>query len=90
RLGYDADQVRIQPKYNIGRFHVKYTTAEALRDTLKVEIGYTRRMPILKEDARLEFHHPQRETHAPILTPSREEIFANKFCTMLARKGPGM
>jgi predicted nucleotidyltransferase component of viral defense system len=88
--GYDDDQVRIQPKYNIGRFHVKYKTAEALKDTFKVEIGYTRRIPILREDEPLVFHHPIGETSVPILTPSREEIFANKFSTMLARKGRGM
>ena len=87
-LGYDDDQFRIQPKYNIGRFHVKYTNSEGLGDTLKVEIGYTRRMPILREDALLEFRHPLSEVSVPITTPAREEIFANKFCTMLARKGP--
>jgi predicted nucleotidyltransferase component of viral defense system len=87
--GYADDQFRIQPKYNIGRFHVKYTNFEGLKDTLKVEIGYTRRMPILKQDAYLEFHHPLRDASLPIMSPSREEIFANKFCTMLARKGPG-
>jgi len=87
-LGYDDDQFRIQPRYNIGRFHVKYTNREGVRDSLKVEIGYTRRMPILREDALLEFHHPSGEAGATIRTPRREEIFANKFCTMLARKGP--
>lgn len=90
RQGYGDDQFRIQPKYNIGRFHVKYTNSEGVKDTLKVEIGYTRRMPILENDAWLEFHHPRREASASIRTPTREEIFANKFCTMLARKGPGM
>ena len=89
-LGYEDDQFRIQPRYNIGRFHVKYTTREGLRDTLKVEIGYTRRMPILKDDTWLEFHHPLHGASASIRTPTREEIFANKYCTMLARKGPGM
>jgi predicted nucleotidyltransferase component of viral defense system len=89
-LGYGDDQFRIQPKYNIGRFHVKYTNREGVRDSLKIEVGYTRRMPILREDASLEFHHPIHESSVSIRTPSREEIFANKFCTMLARKGPGM
>lgn len=89
-LGYADDQFRIQPRYNIGRFHVKYTNREGVRDSLKVEIGYTRRMPILREDAWLEFHHPIHDASASIMTPFREEIFANKFCTMLARKGPGM
>ncbi len=87
-LWYEDDQFRIQPPYNIGRFHIKYTNQEGVRDSLKVEIGYTRRMPILREDVLLEFHHPLQRGSTPIRTPSREEIFANKFCTMLARKGP--
>jgi predicted nucleotidyltransferase component of viral defense system len=89
-LGYADDQFRIQPRYNIGRFHVKYTNQDGVRDSLKVEIGYTRRMPILRADASIEFLHPLSDASVSITSPSREEIFANKFCTMLARKGPGM
>ncbi len=87
-LGYDDDQFRIQPRFNIGRFHIKYTNRDGVRDSLKVEIGYTRRMPILREDTWHDFHHPVHGASTSIRTPCREEIFANKFCTMLARKGP--
>lgn len=51
-LGYGDDQFKIQPRYNIGRFHVKYTNRDGVKDSLKIEIGYSRRMPILREDAR--------------------------------------
>lgn len=86
-LGYTDEDVRIQPRYNLGRFHVKYSNREGMRDSLKVEIGYTRRMPVLRDDARITFHHPIGGDAAVVRTPKPEELFANKVCTMLSRKG---
>ncbi len=86
-LGYTREQVRIQPFYNLGRFHVHYTTSEDIPDSLKVEIGYMRRMPILRTDARLPFVHPVTGERTMVTTAQREEAFANKVCTLVSRKG---
>ena len=50
-------------------------------------IGYTRRIPDTRSDARLSFEHPMKGGRAEVLTPISEELFANKWCTMVARVG---
>jgi predicted nucleotidyltransferase component of viral defense system len=86
-LGYTQDQVRIQAYYNLGSFLVHYSTSEDIPDSLKVEIGYMRRMPILRTDARLPFVHPATGERTMVTTAQREEAFANKVCTLVSRKG---
>ena len=86
-LGYAHGQVRIQAFYNLGRFHIHYETSEGIPDSLKIEIGYMRRMPILRTDARLPFIHPSTGERAMVTTAQREEAFANKVCTLVARRG---
>lgn len=86
-LGYRMEDVRIQPRYNIGRFHVNYVSPEGLKDSFKVEIGYTRRIPDTLADARMTFEHPMTGEGAKVLTPRSEELIANKWCTMVARTG---
>jgi predicted nucleotidyltransferase component of viral defense system len=86
-LGYGRDDTRIQPRYNLGRFQVHYRTSDGVKDSFKIEIGYTRRIPDTRTDARLPFKHPINGTRAEVLTPISEELFANKWCTMVARIG---
>ena len=45
-----------------------------------------RRTPILKTDAQAEFKHIGTQETFKATTPLREELFANKWCTMLYRK----
>jgi len=85
--GYYTDDIRIQPRYNLGRFQVHYRSSEGVKDSFKIEIGYTRRIPDTRTDTRLTFEHPIEGNGAKILTPVSEELFANKWCTMVARTG---
>lgn len=86
-LGYAREDIRIQPRYNIGRFHIGYKSTEGLRDSFKIEIGYTRRIPDTVSDAMMTFEHPVSGRSGRVLTPVTEELFANKWCTMVARAG---
>jgi len=86
-LGYVRDDIRIQPRYNLGRFQVHYRTSEGLKDSFKIEIGYMRRLPSSRSDTRLPFEHPIDGRKAFVLTPVPEELYANKWCTMVSRSG---
>ena len=44
-----------------------------------------RRIPVLREDNFLDYRHPAGGEAFKVLTPRREELFANKWCTMLFR-----
>lgn len=85
RLGYDHQSVKIQPQYNLGRFFVKYETRTKLKDLIKIEIGYMRRIPDLESEPYFTFQHPNLPRSTSIKSPAREELFANKFCTMFSR-----
>ncbi len=86
-LGYARDDIRIQPRYNLGRMQVHYRTSRGMKDSFKIEIGYTRRIPDTLSDARMQFEHPIEGIRTEVLTPVSEELFANKWCTMVARVG---
>ena len=86
-FGYGRGDIRIQPRYNLGRFHVHYRSSDDLKDSIKIEIGYTRRIPLCRRDARLPFEHPIDERRTKVLTPISEELYANKWCTMVSRTG---
>ena len=85
-LGYDEENIRIQPYYNLCRFHIRYINSKGLKDTIKIETGYMRRIPILKEDIFGEFIHPISEQRIELKIPIKEELFANKFCTTFSRE----
>jgi len=89
RLGYQNDDIAIQPRYNLTRFMTRKRTPNGLGPWLKVETGFMRRIPVLAEDTPLDFEHPVTGLKATVLTPKKEELFANKFCTMLSRPRPG-
>ncbi len=85
--GYVRDDIRIQPRFNLGRFQIHYRTSDGVKDSFKIEIGYTRRIPDARSDSRLTFEHPIDGRKVEVLTPITEELFANKWCTMISRMG---
>lgn len=84
-LGYADKDIRIQARYNLGRFHIRYSTKAGTKDSIKIEIGYMRRIPILKNDVIVRYVHPTTAKTTELKTPKSEELYANKFCTMLSR-----
>ena len=58
------------------------------QDGFKIEVGYMRRTPILKTDTLADFKHIDTQETFKIKTPTKEELFANKWCTLLYRKTP--
>ena len=85
KLGYPNKEIRIQPQYNLNRFFIRYQGKNGKRDLLKIEIGYMRRIPNLREDISVEFQDASLPRSVRITTPKKEELFANKFCTMFSR-----
>lgn len=84
-LGYTNDDIKIQPSYPLSRFDIHYPLTRETRSSVKIETGYLRRIPILKNDELCTYTHPITEHKTTILTPRVEELFANKFCTLLSR-----
>ena len=84
-LNYNDGDIKIQASYPLTRFMVHYKTNSGERDSIKIEIGYMRRMPILKSDDFLPFIHPETGVESLVKTPRSEELFGNKFCTLLYR-----
>lgn len=85
-LGYGEENIKIQPTYNLCRFYIRYLNSMDRKDFIKIETGYMRRIPILKNDKFEEFIHPTTEKRIEIKTPVSEELFANKFCTLFSRE----
>ena len=84
-LGYKQDDIRIQASYPLTRFEVWYETTSGGRDSVKVEIGYQRRIPILRDDLVINWYNPFSDRYIEVLTPIREELCANKVATLLYR-----
>ncbi len=84
-LKYFDKDVKIQAAYPITRFTVNYKTKDDQPDSIKIEIGYMRRIPIFKEEQCLKFNHFETDEEIEIKTPISEELFGNKFCTLLYR-----
>jgi len=86
RQGYNKTDIAINASYPLTRFTVKYINATGSEDSFKIEIGYMRRTPILKTDIMADFKHIGTQETFKITTPTKEELFANKWCAMLYRK----
>jgi len=84
-LKYSDENIKIQVQYPITRFTVKYKTKNDESDSIKIEIGYMRRIPIFKNDIISNFNHFKTDEEIEIKTPKSEEIFGNKFCTLIYR-----
>lgn len=84
-LGYEDGQLNINPKLNQCRFHLSYTSERGIGSDIKIEIGYMRRFPDLKNDNFKSFNHLLKGKKIEVMTPKKEELFANKFATMISR-----
>jgi len=84
-LRYSESDLSIEASYPLGRITVDYVSSGGLKDSFKVEVGYMRRIPVLREDLLSDYKHPASGEAFKILTPHHEELFANKLCTMLYR-----
>ena len=49
-LRYSESDLSIDPSYPLGRITADYVSSGGLRDSFKVEVGYMRRIPVLRED----------------------------------------
>jgi len=78
-------KVAIQPSYPLLRMDVSYLNQSGLSDSFKIEIGYMRRITVLKSDTVSAFHHLEAKKTFSVLTPQKEELFANKVATFLSR-----
>jgi predicted nucleotidyltransferase component of viral defense system len=88
RQEYNKTDVAINASYPLTRFTIKYVNTLGLEDNFKIEIGYLRRTPILKTDAQADFKHIGTGETFGTKTPMKEELFANKWCTLLYRRTP--
>jgi predicted nucleotidyltransferase component of viral defense system len=88
RKKYDKADIAISASYPLTRFTVKYVNTLGSEDDFKIEIGYMRRTPILKTDTLADFKHIGTQETFKTRTPKKEELFANKWCTLLYRKTP--
>lgn len=84
-LKYSESDIKIQARYPITRFDVHYTTKDNQKDSIKIEIGYMRRIPLFKNDIKSKFNHFKTDEQIELKTPTSEELFGNKFCTLLYR-----
>ena len=84
-LDYEHDKIRIQASYPLTRFEVWYKTTSGGKDSVKVEIGYQRRLPILRNDMVHNWYNPFSDRSMEVLTPVREELCSNKVATLLFR-----
>lgn len=88
RQGYSETDIAISPTYPLVRITVRYTNSLGSKDNFQIEVGYMRRIPILKADTLATFLHIGTQENFSIKTPIKEELFANKMCTMLYRGTP--
>lgn len=88
RQEYERTDIAINATYPLTRFTVRYVNAHGSEDNFKIEIGYLRRTPILRTDTTADFKHVGTQETFKTRTPLKEELFANKWCTLLYRKTP--
>ena len=86
KQGYNDSDITIDPSYPLSRITTQYTNTYETRDNFKIETGYMRRIPILKADTKASFKHIGTHESLTVQTPIKEELFANKWCTMLDRR----
>jgi len=84
-LGYKKEEIKINSLYNQCRFHLNYISETGIKEDIKIEIGYMRRFPNLNRDCIKSFNHLTKGEKIKVMTPIKEELFANKFTTMISR-----
>jgi len=82
---YGNENLTIQASYPLGRITVQYENHLGQNDSYKIETGYMRRIPILPTDSLETFRHIATGEELPVKTPQSEELYANKWCTLLYR-----
>lgn len=88
RQGYSDSDISIDPSYPLARIVVGYVNHKELKDSYNIEIGYMRRYPILRNDSLGDFRHIGTDERFSVKTPIKEELMANKWCTLLYRGTP--
>ena len=88
RQGYRESDIAISPTYPLARIVAQYTNTLGSKDSFNIEIGYMRRIPILRMDTSAQFKHIGTQETFPVKTPIKEELFANKWCALLYRQTP--
>lgn len=88
RQEYKETDIAINASYPLTRFTIRYVNSQGSEDNFKIEIGYLRRTPILKADTLADFRHIGIRETFKTTTPMKEELFANKWCTLLYRTMP--
>ncbi|MFX1286602.1 MAG: nucleotidyl transferase AbiEii/AbiGii toxin family protein [Promethearchaeota archaeon] len=83
-LEYEDDDIRIDAKYPLTRFIVKYE----LRTSFNIEIGYLNRYSLFTSDETKNFIHPKTGKAFKILIPRIEEISAGKCSALISRRIP--
>ena len=73
-LGYEKSNVKINARYNQCRFHLNYITKTGIKDDIKIEIGYMRRIPDLNNDYIKRFNHLTSREKIRVMTPIKEEL----------------
>ncbi|MFW6305732.1 MAG: nucleotidyl transferase AbiEii/AbiGii toxin family protein [Candidatus Saliniplasma sp.] len=86
--GYKESDISIDPSYPLARIVVGYKNQKGLNDSYNIEIGYMRRYPILRSDSFEDFKHIGTGETFSVKTPIKEELMANKWCTLLYRGTP--
>jgi len=84
--GYKEEDLAISASYPLGRMVVQYENHEGLNDSYMIEVGYMRRIPVLHKDIIGTFRHLGTGESIPIKTPEPDELYANKWCTLLYRR----
>jgi len=82
-MGADESDIKIDAKYPLGRFIVRLADKEDNPMKIPIEIGYTKRIPLLG-DAR----YPLSQTSVEVTTPVPEELYAGKLAALFSRATP--
>ena len=82
-MGADERDIKIDAKYPLGRFIVRLADKEDNPMKILIEIGYTKRIPLLG-DAR----YPLSQTSVEVTTPVPEELYAGKLAALFSRATP--
>lgn len=87
QLKYSLDNIKYKGRFELGQFTIFFTNEEGMEDFFKIEICYSRRIPLLKESDNQGDHFQQMKIVDEIYVffPSKEELFAEKIAVLLRR-----
>ncbi len=82
-MGADEGDIKIDAKYPLGRFIVRLADKEDNPMKILIEIGYTKRIPLLGDA-----QYPLSQTSVEVTTPIPEELYAGKLAALFSRATP--